>query len=432
MKKSGDLIFLLTLFGLITIVSPLTNTLVHAQNSGADLNLQKKIDTYTATIKNLEQEISNYQKQIDTTSKQASTLNNSIKVLDTSKKQIETSISVTVNKIDKTNLTIQQLADNIAKKQKQIDDNKKAVAESLKKVAETDTDSIIEMMLRYDTLSTVWNDVAEVQTFQDTIHDKSIELATLQKNLEITYADTAEKKKELVNLQKDLTSKKTVVESTTKEKANLLADTKNQEANYKKILKDKIALKNAFEKELNAFEAQLHLNVNLSNIPHTGSGVLSWPLDQIVVTQKFGDTDFSRANPGAYNGNGHNGVDFSAPIGTRVMAAASGVITGTGNTDIACPKASYGKWVLIKHTNGLSTLYAHLSVISVSEGQSVSTGDIIGYSGNTGYSTGPHLHFTVYASQGVQVLDRQSKVCGSVYHMPVADLKAYLNPLLYL
>ena len=80
------------------------------------------------------------------------------------------------------------------------------------------------------------------------------------------------------------------------------------------------------------------------------------------------------------------------------------MIVGTGNTDEPRGCYSYGKWILIKHENGLSTLYAHLSLIKVNAGETVNTGDIIGYSGNTGYSTGPHLHLTVYATQGVKIV----------------------------
>jgi murein DD-endopeptidase MepM/ murein hydrolase activator NlpD len=88
--------------------------------------------------------------------------------------------------------------------------------------------------------------------------------------------------------------------------------------------------------------------------------------------------------------------------------------------------------VFIEHGNGLSTLYAHFSLIKVSEGQSVSLGEVIGYSGESGYATGPHLHFTVYATQGVRIMSRKSAVCGGSYTMPIADLKAYLDPLKYL
>jgi murein DD-endopeptidase MepM/ murein hydrolase activator NlpD len=160
--------------------------------------------------------------------------------------------------------------------------------------------------------------------------------------------------------------------------------------------------------------------------------MLQWPLTSIKVTQQFGDTEFSRANPGVYNGKGHNGTDFGAPIGTPILSAQSGTIEGIGDTDKTCPGASYGKWVLIRHKNGLSTLYAHLSLIRVEEGQEIETGQTIGYIGMTGYTTGPHLHFTVYATAGVKIVDRKSAVCGGTYHMPIADLRAYLNPLLYL
>jgi murein DD-endopeptidase MepM/ murein hydrolase activator NlpD len=125
-------------------------------------------------------------------------------------------------------------------------------------------------------------------------------------------------------------------------------------------------------------------------------------------------------------------VDFGIPTGTAVLSSASGIVKGTGDTDAVCPGASYGKWVLIEHPFGLSTLYAHLSVIQVNEGTDVSAGSVIGYSGDTGYSTGPHLHYTVYATQGVKITERKSRVCKGSYRMPLADLRAYLNPLSYL
>ena len=89
---------------------------------------------------------------------------------------------------------------------------------------------------------------------------------------------------------------------------------------------------------------------------------------------------------------GYNAVDFGAPVGTQVRAAAGGqVIISRG----AGWNGGYGNYVVIKHDNGTQTLYAHLSSNSVAVGQWVSQGSTIGKSGNTGRSTGPHLHFEV-------------------------------------
>ena len=88
-------------------------------------------------------------------------------------------------------------------------------------------------------------------------------------------------------------------------------------------------------------------------------------------------------------------------------------------------------WVLVRHGNGLTTLYAHLSSISVSKGQSVLTGQLLGHSGNTGYATGPHLHFTVYASDAVQFKQYTCR-SGPTVTVPISAYSAYLNPMDYL
>lgn len=163
--------------------------------------------------------------------------------------------------------------------------------------------------------------------------------------------------------------------------------------------------------------------------------MLSWPLDKIFITQRFGRTAGAAR---LYASGSHNGVDFRAPQGTRVLTMLGGVVEGTGNTDEQRGCYSYGRWILIKHGNGLTSIYSHLSATIVTPGQTVQTGQVIGYSGGTpglygsGYSTGPHLHIGLFASQGVSVRQfTQSKGCKQVM-VPIADIKAYLDPLAYL
>jgi murein DD-endopeptidase MepM/ murein hydrolase activator NlpD len=89
---------------------------------------------------------------------------------------------------------------------------------------------------------------------------------------------------------------------------------------------------------------------------------------------------------------GYNGVDLGAPVGSPVMAAASGVVTVSRTFGY---NGGYGLYVVITHPNGAQTLYAHLSAVQVGVGESVAQGQQIGNSGNSGRSTGAHLHFEV-------------------------------------
>lgn len=402
---------------------------VHAQTAD---DLRSKIDQKNKEIADLEKEIASYQQQITATGKQADTLQNALKTLELTRKKLVTDISLTQKKIDATTLAIESLKGQIGDKQSSIDAINIALAKSIRDVSDADSMSLLEVILSYDTLGTFWNQQIERQELHAAIQDKVKELTLLKNDLTNTKNQTEAKKRELVTLQNQLSDQKKIVEGNQKQTNQLLAQTKNQEANYKKLLADRETKRLAFQQELMNYESQLKLIIDPSSFPSPASGILSWPVDNPLVTQLFGDTDFARTHTQAYNGRGHNGIDLRASIGTPIKAALSGVVLGTGDTDAVCPGASYGKWILINHQNGLTTLYAHLSLIRVGRGQGVSTGDVIGYSGVTGYATGPHLHFSVYASAGVEVLSLKSRVCPGTYVLPVADLKAYLNPLLYL
>lgn len=107
------------------------------------------------------------------------------------------------------------------------------------------------------------------------------------------------------------------------------------------------------------------------------------------VTSPFG----MRKHPTSGKYKLHNGVDFGCPVGTRIVAAASGRVTTKINSGGI--SAGYGKYIEIDHGNGFISLYGHLSSFSVANGSNVQAGSEIAKSGNTGTSTGPHLHYGV-------------------------------------
>jgi murein DD-endopeptidase MepM/ murein hydrolase activator NlpD len=89
---------------------------------------------------------------------------------------------------------------------------------------------------------------------------------------------------------------------------------------------------------------------------------------------------------------GHNGIDIAASVGTPIYASAAGKVIVSRSSGY---NGGYGNYVVISHSNGTQTLYAHLNSTAVAQGVSVVQGQVIGYLGNTGRSTGPHLHFEV-------------------------------------
>lgn len=419
-KKRFKIIFI---FSCVLALAPVFFSLAQTAEE-----LQSKIGQKNADIERLEGEMQAYQTELDTLSKQKITLSGSIKALDLTRKKLVADIAVTQNKIDKTNLEIKGLNKDIRIKQNSISLNTKAVIEGIRVTSELENESLVESILSADDFSLIWNDIDNMASVREKIRENITELKQVKGELEDTRSETIDARQELVRLKSKLADQKKIVEQNKKEKNKLLAQTKNSEANYQKLLVDTLARKNSLEKELRDYESQLEYILDPSKLPN--AGIFSWPFDYIYVTQLFGKTVDSKR---LYASGSHSGVDFRAAVGTPVRAMASGLVAGTGDTDRQCAGASFGKFVFIKYDNGLASAYAHLSLIKVRAGERVSRGTVVAYSGNTGYSTGPHLHVSVYAPNAAEIKSLASKACpGRVLTQPVAPINAYLDPMYYL
>ncbi len=117
------------------------------------------------------------------------------------------------------------------------------------------------------------------------------------------------------------------------------------------------------------------------SVAQVGNGTFIWPVPQYSYCSRWYSS-------------GHKGVDICAPAGTPIYASSSGVVSRAGY-ERAGAGSGYGYGVIINHGNGYSTVYAHCLSLAVSAGQSVSQGQLIGYVGSTGRSTGNHCHFEI-------------------------------------
>jgi murein DD-endopeptidase MepM/ murein hydrolase activator NlpD len=399
--------------------------------------LQANISSLSSQIQSLDKEIAEFNKKISATQGEAKSLKAALTSLELRRASLAKEIERTRLKIRETEGNIVETSELIGATESKLSQNRSALAETLRSLVYQDDSmpAFVRTLSKDATLSDVVEELKRSADVSKAIGQKVDVLSELKADLDSQKNLYVSSKQQLENLTEALAGQKTLVEQTAREKNTLLAETKNKESEYQKLLAERKRKRDALEAEMLDVESKLAVTVDVSKIPKYGKGVLKYPVANVTVTQYFGNTPFASKNPQVYNGGGHNGIDFSAKVGTPILAAAAGTVLGVGDTDKACSGVSYGKWVLIKHANGLTTLYAHLSVIQVSSGQSVASGQKVGLSGNTGYSTGPHLHFTVYASDSVHIAGQteyKSKVCGTYLVMPLAPRAGYLNPLSYL
>ena len=395
-----------------------------SQIEAQSASVKEQIEENNEKIDELEAEIREIQGQLDETGKQKQTLQSTIKGLDLNIQKLGKNISLTQTQISQKDSEIRGLSGDISNTSQDIAGARVGIGDTLRQLERRDRESVAAMLLVGATLSSFFDEAASLAALRQGLQNRVQDLSSLKVDLEVDKSAAEKKRTELAALQRKLSEEKKGLDISKSAQQQLLKETQNQESIFQAQIAQKQAEKVAFEAAL--FELASGLGQNVVRIPPVGSGVLHWPLDNIFITQQFGKTvDAKRL----YTSGTHDGVDFRASIGTPVRAALTGIVLEVNQG--AVPYCQYGKWVIVKHGNGLATLYAHLSQINVQKGQAVGTGAVVGFSGNTGYATGPHLHFTVYAAEGISLKQYTCK-SGYTVTVPIAPVNAYLNPLSYL
>lgn len=398
--------------------------------------LKNEINTRSNRLAEIEAEIKKFESQLKEVGAEKKTLQSAINQLELERKKVNAEISKTENLITSTDLEINKLVLEISRTEEDIKKTETAIGSIIRAEYKSGEDTLIEILLSHERLSEFWGTFEAHESVRKVMSEKVSELSSFKLLLEEQRNTNQNKRTELSTLKNQYVDQNFVLASNKQEQSKLLEVTKNEEKNYQQLLASKEAAREQIIKEMRDFESKLQFILDPNTVPTPGTRVFDWPLKSIIITQLFGGTEFAARNASVYGGRAyHPGVDFGVPRGTPIYAPLTGTVRATGNTDAVPGCYSWGKWTLIDHANGLSTLYAHQDVISVTPGQKVTTGEIIGYTGNTGYSTGPHLHFTVYAKDGVSVRKfneiKTVTSCGAAT-TPVAASDAYIDPMLYL
>ncbi len=384
-------------------------------------DLKQQIKEKEEEIKQLEEEAKKYQQELQETRQKKATLQNQLYIIETRIRKLKTDIQVTSAKISSLNLQIEELNLEIYEKTKKIENYKKSIGGIIRTIYEYDTKTTLELMLETKKLSEFLNQLEYINQLQKNIQNDLTSLKNLKIVLEEQKTELENKKRDLETYNAQLYTQKQLQDQQRSQKVYLLRQTRGEEQRYQQILAEIKEKEQKIQEEIFELEEKLRLTLDPESIPKPRSGILSWP-NEGLLTQGYGYTPYSKR---LYKSGFHNGIDIASGYGNPIRAAREGTIIAMGNTDLYCPGGAYGKWIAIEHDNNLTTLYAHLSAFGrFRVGDKVQRGEIIGYEGSSGYSTGSHLHFGVYASNTFTL--KQSKYCGK---LPIG---ATINPLNYL
>ncbi|MBO5064769.1 MAG: peptidoglycan DD-metalloendopeptidase family protein [Clostridia bacterium] len=359
---------------------------------------QKKIDALDAEAAKYDGKVASLQEKIDVLQQQIDLHNQEIAIIDEDIEKIDAQINGIQKEIDTLNAQVKQLDAQVGTLEKEKEATYKLLGERIRASYMAGAGSTLEYLITSDEF--------EFQSYLERVellqriaeHDDAI-VAKLEKNIEnisIKLAEIEDVKTRLGTKVSELDSAKKEYEVKKQEQVDARSVVEASEATIQGELDKVQAIVNGLDTRSAEYqaaidkreEAILELENKLSdrNVYYGSgnAGDMCWPLpyDDVYVSSRFK----------IRWGRQHNGIDTCRWSGTH---GADVVSVKDGTIEVACWGwgGGYGNYVVVNHGDGVLTYYAHLSNITVSVGQSVKQGQVIGQAGNTGYSFGAHLHF---------------------------------------
>lgn len=358
--------------------------------------MNKRIEQKKNDIDDLLAKVKIYQDKITESKKQAVTLNNQLSILNDEIEKNELDIKITENQIQKTNLEIQTITITIDQKEKNLEKLRKQIAEFMRELYRNDQVSYVEILVMNNSFSDFFDQYQYLQNIQNNIHFALVDIQNTKSELELQKTTYEDKRKREVLLKKQLDIEKGELLAKSNEKETILNETKKSEKKFQAYVNELKTEQKNINAEIVAMEKkireELEKNKKEARFNELGPVRLQWPVASRVITATFHDPEY----PYRYIFE-HPAIDIRTAQGTPLKSAEAGYVGSVKNGG----KKGYS-YIMILHSDGVSTVYGHVSSISVKANQYVNKGDIIGYSGGKPgtpgagpLTTGAHLHFEV-------------------------------------
>lgn len=347
--------------------------------------------------------------EIEKTKKQAEELKRQKKKAEEEKKSLSTQLDTLLTELADMEQRINEKQEEIAEKEEELyqaqadeNDQYESMKKRIKYMYENGDSQFVEILLQAKSLSDFLNKTEYISTISAYDRDMLVKFQNVVKAVKEQQEILEKEQKELESMQDELIAKQENLKTLLATKSDEIKELKKEiSANEEKVKQLEAAAKAAAEAARKKAEAEAAARAAQENAANGGSsssagspvvsgnGMFTHPCPGYSrISSYFGH----RTAPLAGASTNHKGVDFAAPTGTPIYAAAAGTVTSAGYSGKA------GNLVIVNHGNGMQTYYMHCHRIYVSAGTKVSKGQNIAAVGTTGNSTGPHLHFQVMSN----------------------------------
>ncbi len=360
---------------------------VFAQEMNTDeINaLNTQIDQKQQSIDQLNRQIDLYKEKIEQKQSQAAMLYGELDLLDNRIAKTQLDIEVSEAGIDLVNVQIALIEEEVHDLEEVTQRDLDLIAHVLQQIDVQDNSLPFQLVFGTDSFSEFFSTLEQLEAVSSDLKS-AVETAQQSKTRLLEKHEAQQgKKDQLTQLGASLAQEERRLEESVGAKSSLLSATQASEVQFQALLQDLREEQAYLNQQIALLQKDIEGRLNATD-ELGDSSILSWPIDPTIrgISVYFRDPTYPFRNLFE-----HSGLDLPAPSGTPVKAVAPGYVAWTRQGRL------YGNYVMIIHTNGLATLYAHLSRIDVSPDQFVARGDTIGAVGSTGFSTGPHLHFEV-------------------------------------